>query len=152
MLTNTRKLIHRAALVLAATAALTACEDDSTGPDDHDHDEAAGVVVLAEGSTTPLVTVDAARQVTGSLTVQAGQDRHLEVWFVAEDGDRFRPDGDEHTLDIRVANGAIADLHAHGDHLHLEGVAAGSTTVVFSILHGNHSDYDSPAIPITVTP
>ena len=30
--------------------------------------------------------------------------------------------------------------------------SAGSTTVVFSILHGNHSDYDSPAIPITVTP
>jgi len=151
---RTRKLINRAALVLAATAALAACDDEGTGPDDHDHDheEAAGLVVLAEGSTTPLVTVNAARQVTGALTVRAGEDAHLEVWFVAEDGDRFQPDGDEHTLDITVANEAIADLHAHGDELHLEGLAAGSTTVVFSILHGNHSDYDSPAIPITVTP
>jgi hypothetical protein len=32
------------------------------------------------------------------------------------------------------------------------GVAVGSTTVVFRVLHGSHSDYDSPAIPIAVTP
>lgn len=151
MFRGTTKLINRAALVLAATAMLGACDSDGTGPDDHAHEEAAGVVVLGANDAV-LVSVNAARQVTGSLTVAAGQDRDLEVWFVAEDGDRFRPDGQEHTLDITVANEAIADLHAHGDHLHLEGLAAGSTTVVFSILHGNHSDYDSPAIPITVTP
>lgn len=151
MFAGTRKLMSRAALVLAATLALGACDDDSTGPDDHDHDEAAGLVVLGANDAV-VVSVNAARQVTGSLTVAAGADQELEVWFVAEDGDRFQPDGDEHTLDITVANEAVADLHAHGDHLHLEGLAAGNTTVVFSILHGNHSDYDSPAIPITVTP
>lgn len=147
---TTKKLMSRAALVLAATFALGACED-STGSDDDEHEEAAGLVILDQNDAT-LVSVNAARQVTGSLTVPAGQARHLEVWFVAEDGDRFQPDGDEHTLDWTVANESIAVIDAHGDHMDLDGVAAGSTTVVFSILHGNHSDYDSPAIPITVTP
>lgn len=149
MFVHTRKLINRAALALMATGVLAACESDGTGPDDHD--EAAGLVVLDQNDVA-VVSVNAARQVTGSLTVQAGQARHLEVWFVAEDGDRFQPDGDEHSLDWTVANEAIAMIDAHGDHMDLDGIAAGNTTVVFSILHGNHSDYDSPAIPITVTP
>ncbi len=150
MFAATRKLINRAALVLAATAMLGACDSDGTGPED-DHDEAAGLVVLDQNDAV-IASVNASRQVTGSLTVPAGQARHLEVWFVAEDGDRFQPDGDEHTLDWTVANEAIAVIDSHGDHMDLDGVAAGSTTVVFSILHGSHSDYDSPAIPITVTP
>lgn len=150
MFAQTRTLIRRAALALVATAALAAC-GDSTGPDDDDHDEAAGLVILDQNDAV-IVSVNAARQVTGSLTVPAGQARHLEVWFVAEDGDRFQPDDDDHALDWTVANEAIAVIDSHGDHMDLEGVAAGNTTVVFSILHGNHSDYDSPAIPITVTP
>ena len=149
---RTRKLVNRAALVLAATATLAACGDDSTGPDDHDHHEAVGLVILGEGPA-PLVTVNAARQVTGGLTVGAGAGTHFEVFFVDEDGDRFQlEDDDEHSLGWVVANESVAEIHAHGDHLDLEGVAAGGTTVVFSIMHGSHSDYDSPAIPITVTP
>jgi hypothetical protein len=149
MLAATRKLINRAALVLAATAMLGAC-DDSTGPGD-DHDEAAGLVVLDQNDAV-IASVNAARQVTGSLTVQVGQARHLEVWFVDADGDRFQPDGDEHTLDWRVANENVAVIDSHGDHMDLEGVAAGNTTVMFRLMHGGHSDYDAPSIPITVTP
>ncbi|HEX6038465.1 hypothetical protein [Longimicrobium sp.] len=154
MMMFTRKsLISRAALVLFATAALAACDGDGTGPDDHDHEEAVGMVITDQNDAT-LVSVNAARQVTGSLTVAAGAARHLSVWFVAEDGDRFQiePTDDEHSLDWTVANEAVAVIDSHGDHMDLDGVAAGSTTVVFHILHGNHSDYDSPAIPITVTP
>jgi hypothetical protein len=148
MFAGMKKVTSRAALVLAATFALGAC-DGTTQPDDHD--EAAGLVILDQNDAT-VVSVNAARQVTGSLTVQAGQARHLEVWFVAQDGDHFQPDGDEHTLGWTVANEAVAVIDSHDDHLDLDGIAAGNTTVVFSIMHGNHSDYDSPAIPILVTP
>lgn len=149
MFAGIKTLTSRAALVLAATAALGACVS-GTEPDDH-HD-AAGMVITDQNNTT-LVTVNAARQVTGSLTVQAGQARHLDVYFVDEDGERFQlEDGDEHTLAWAVANEAVAVIDSHDGHLDLDGVAAGSTTVVFSVMHGNHSDYDSPAIPITVTP
>lgn len=152
MLTKTRTMMSRAALALMATAVLAACEDDSTGPD-HDHEEAVGMVITDQNNTT-LVSVNAGRQVTGSLSVAAGAGRHLSVYFVAEDGDRFQIEESdtEHSLDWTVANEAIAVIDSHGDHMDLDGVSAGSTTVVFSIMHGNHSDYDSPAIPITVTP
>jgi hypothetical protein len=151
MFATTRKLINRAALALLATTVLAACGDDGTGPED-DHQEAVGMVITRDNAT--LVSVNSARQVTGSLTVGAGSGDHFNVFFVDEDGDRFQleEDDDEHSLAWTVANESVAHVHSHGDHLDLEGVAAGSTTVVFSIMHGGHSDYDSPPIPITVTP
>jgi hypothetical protein len=149
---NKKNLFARTALLLAATATLAGCDGDGTGPDDH-HEEAVGMVITDQNNTT-LVSVNAARQVTGSLSVAAGAGRHLSVYFLAEDGDRFQIEegDDEHSLDWTVANESIAAIDAHEGHLDLDGVAAGSTTVVFSIMHGNHSDYDSPAIPIVVTP
>lgn len=147
-MTNARRT-SRALLALTLALGAAACDNGSTEPDDHD--EAAGLVVLDENDAV-LVSVNAARQVTGSLTVQAGEAEHVEVWFVAEDGDRFQPDGGEHTLGWEVANEAVAVIDSHGDHMDLDGVSAGTTSVVFSIMHGNHSDYDSPAIPVTVTP
>ena len=142
----------RAALVLALFSAVAACED-STGVDDDDHQEAVGMVITNQNNQV-LASVNAQRQVTGSLTVAAGQAQHLDIYFVDEDGDRFQisDDDDEHSLGWAVANTAIARIEGHDDHHDLDGVAAGNTTVVFSILHGNHSDYDSPQIPITVTP
>lgn len=150
MFRGTKNGVGRAALVLAAAAALGACDRNVVAPDDHH--EAAGMVITDQNDVT-LVTVSATGQVTGSLTVQAGEGRPLEVYFVDLDGDRFQLEaGDEHTLGWQVADETVAVIDAHGDHLDLEGLAAGSTTVVFRVLHGSHSDYDSPAIPIVVTP
>ena len=150
MFATTKTLLTRAALVLCATATLAACDGDGTGPDDHH--EAAGMVITNQNNAV-LASVNAQRQVTGALTVRAGQAQHLEIWFVDEEGDRFQlDDGDEHTLTWAVANTGVAAIDEHDGHYDLDGVAVGNTTVVFSILHGGHSDYDSPAIPITVTP
>ncbi|HEX2189017.1 MAG TPA: hypothetical protein VHG51_08990 [Longimicrobiaceae bacterium] len=146
---NRGAFFGRLALATVLSAGAAAC-DSSTEPD-HDHDEAVGLVVLDHATEETLVTVNSSRQVTGSLSVQAGQERSIEVWFVGEDGDRFVPEGD-HSLGIAIADPSRASIHMHGDHGHFEGLLAGSTTVVFSIVHGSHSDYDSPAIPITVTP
>lgn len=150
MFAGTKKLMSRAALVLAATAALGAC-DNTNEPDDHN--EAFGMVITDQNNTT-LLSINAARQVTGSLTVRAGQARHLEVYFLDEDGDRFQlEDGDdEYRLEATVANPNIATIEAHGDHMDLAGVTAGATTAEFSIMHGNHPDYESGDIAITVTP
>jgi hypothetical protein len=150
MFVGMKKIASRAALVLAATVALGAC-DSTTEPDDHQ--EAAGVVITDESNNT-LVSINAARQVTGTLTVQAGQARHLDFYFVDEDGDRFQLEAgdDEHSLEWTVANEAVAVIDSHGDHMDLDGISAGSTTVEFRLMHGNHSDYTAPLIPIVVTP
>jgi hypothetical protein len=149
MFRGTRNLLSRTALVLAATATLGAC-DSST--DAEDHEDAVGMVITDQNNTT-LASVNASRQVTGSLTVARGAARHLSVYFLDADGDRFQlDDDDEHTLGWTVANENVAVIDSHDGHLDLDGVTAGNTTVVFSIMHGGHSDYDSPAIPIIVTP
>ncbi len=145
------KIPGRLALAVLLSAGIAAC-DSSTGPDDHGHDDAVGLVVLDRATKDTLAAVNAARQVTGGLTVGVGEDRAVEVWFLSEDGDRFQPDGDHHTLGVRVGDDTVAGIHAHGDHLDLEGLKAGTTTVVFSVVHGSHDDYTSPAIPVTVTP
>lgn len=146
---NKGALLGRLALTVLLSAGAAAC-DSSTEPEDHE--EAVGVVVLDRATKQTLASVAANRQVTGGLTVKAGAERAIEVWFVAEDGDRFQPDGDDHTLDIRVADPTRARIESHGDHADFVGVQAGATTVVFAIEHGQHDDYTSEAIPITVTP
>lgn len=142
----------RTGLRLAAAAAavtLAACSD-STAP--QHHAEAEGMVVVDHATDEVLVTVDAARRVTGALSVPAGEEIVIGVFFVDADGDRFQPDGDEHTLAFSVADGTVASLGTHEDHMHLEGLRAGATTAEFSIRHGSHDDYRSPPVPVTVTP
>lgn len=147
--TMNRRASLRAVLAFALALSAAAC-DSTTEPDEHQ--EAVGVVITDQNDAT-LVTINAARQVTGSLTVAAGAARALEVYFVDEDGDRFQLEaGGEHTLAWQVANQAVAQIGMHDGHLDLDGVSAGSTTVVFSLMHGGHADYETPAIPIVVTP
>jgi hypothetical protein len=146
---NKGALLGRLALAVLLSGGAAAC-DSSTEPEDHD--EAVGVVVLDRATKQTLASVNANRQVTGSLSVKAGAERAIEVWFVAEDGDRFQPDEDDHKLGIRVADTGRARIEKHGDHADLVGVQAGSTTVVFAVEHGGHDDYRSEPIPITVTP
>ena len=137
----------RAALALSLAFGAAAC-DDATG---EEHSDAEGMQIVDEATNQVLVSVNAARQVNGALSVRAGQERALEVYFLDEDGDRMSLDDDEQ-LSWNVANTAVAQIEEHDGHLDLSGVTAGSTTVVLSIQHGGHSDYDSPTIPITVTP
>lgn len=145
--TSQTRTFARAALALSLAFGAAACSD-STG---EEHADAEGLQIVDEATDQVIVSVNAQRQVNGSLTVGVGRERALEVYFLDEDGDRMTLDSDE-TLAWTVANTSIAELGEHEGHLDLEGIAAGSTTVVLSIQHGGHSDYDSPAIPIVVTP
>ena len=148
MITHTKKVLGRLALA-ALVMGLAACEGTT---DAEDHDEAEGIAIVDEATNQTLVTVNAQRQVSGLLTVRAGEERAIEVFFVSADGTRFRADGDDHTLGFTVANTAVARIAEHDGHLDLDGVAPGSTTARFQLVHGGHNDYESPDVPITVTP
>ena len=141
--------ITKKALAAALLIGLAACSGTT---DAEDHNEAEGLVVVDEATNQTLVTVNAQRQVTGTLTVRAGQERAIEVFFLDASGNRFTLDGDDHTLGFTVANTAVARLSEHDGHLDLDGVAAGSTTARFQVVHGGHNDYESPDVPVTVTP
>lgn len=149
-LTNARRT-SRVVLALSLALGVAACDDSTTEPDEHR--EASGLVILDE-SDNVLAAVNASRQVTGSLTVAAGQAKHLDFYFVDEDGDRFQlePGDAEYSLAWTVANENVAVIDSHDGHMDLDGVSAGATTVEFRLMHGNHPDYRAPLIPITVTP
>lgn len=136
-------------LVLALALFGVACSNP-VEDDDH-HEEAAGVVVEdLQGNV--LARVDASRNVTGSITLQSGQEREVRVTFLADDGDRIALDDDEFGLDATVANTGVAtwtQVAETGGRL--AGTSVGSTTIAFDLTHGGHPDYTSPAIPVTVT-
>jgi len=142
--------------LLALALSLGACSD-STGPD-HDHEEPAGLRAILNGAT--VVSINAARQVTGSFTVPAGQETdHIEIEFLAEDGDVIAIDETEYYLAFEIDNPTLVDLEQHepGEfEVHVVGLAAGTTNIRFKLMHGTfpggHSDYTSPNIPVTVTP
>ncbi len=141
-----RNLLKRGIAPFALLVALAACDSPTEADDQHGH--VAGMeIVNSEGV---LVSVSSTRQVTGELSVQAGTDIDIAVYYLDRDGDRISLT-DDLSLEWEVADPSIAQIDGHDDHQHLEGVSAGSTTVTFSLIHGSHSDYESPAIPIVVT-
>lgn len=148
---------HRLTILtaLSVLSVLSACSD-STGPGD-DHKDPAGLRATLSG--TALVTVNAARQVTGSFTVAAGQSTGaISVAFLDEDGDPISPASDEY-LRVEIDGTAIASATQNPGGAFtftLNGLVAGTTTMRLSLMHGTfpggHSDYTSPNITVVVTP
>jgi hypothetical protein len=62
--------------------------------------------------------------------------------------------GQEYQLGARLhptqGQAGIVDLSAHGDHVDIEGVAPGETHIQLRLMHGGHSDHDSPPLAIQV--
>lgn len=152
------KSLYQFLLFISIVAVLlSGCSDDnnpvSDNDTDHDHAEAVGFVITTSG-------VEVARyeqgQVTGAFQVAAGEmTALLTITFIAEDGDLFQPEEDHYKLDWDVADTNIADVDQHEEdgkwRFHIAGLSAGSTTVVFKILHGDHADFVAQSIPIEVT-
>ena len=53
---------------------------------------------------------------------------------------------------VRLADGAqeIVEFDYHGDHLHIIGLEAGETEVVFQLWHDDHADFETDPIPVTI--
>ncbi|MFN2326984.1 MAG: hypothetical protein ABR551_14050 [Gemmatimonadales bacterium] len=142
-------------LAAAAVVVLAAC-GDSTGPDD-DHREPAGL--RASAGSTLLVSVNAAREVTGSFTLTAGQSSGaVTLSFLSDNGTPITPDADEYLrIEIDGTATASATQNPGGAFTFtLNGLVAGTTTMRLSLMHGTfpggHADYVSPNISVVVTP
>ena len=128
---------------------------DATSFDDDGHAEPDGLVIR-QGSTVLVEITE--QSVSGMLTVQNGlETAHLTVEFTDHDGDVITVDESEFYLEVTVADSTVADFHQDtpGEFGgHFEGLAVGSTTMTFSLMHGQvdtgHPDYISPAVTGTV--
>lgn len=149
--------IHLSHALLAASLLIgisSSCAENPVTPTRTDHSEDRGVI-LSIGSDT-LVRCDSGR-VQGGLTVRQGDTTEsIDVTFIGEDGTLGVPDEPDHHLGWNIGDTTIAILVlAPGDssyRFQLGGRRTGSTTLVVKIVHVDHDDFISPAIPISVEP
>lgn len=90
----------------------------------------------------------------GSMHLHPGDTVEVDVTFRNAAGDTLRFfNGGEYTLGAALAAGSpagVLQLSVHGDHLEIVALAEGEVSLVLSIVHGDHSDFDSPAITVEV--
>ena len=150
-MTNTirRALSLRALLVVALAGTAAAC-DNPVG-DGEEHAEAVRVQVLDLQSGQELASATSTAA-TGSLTVRAGSSRELFVQFLDASGRPVAASGDGLSLRGTVPSSGIARFEKTETNAgRLVGVATGSTSVTFDLMHGGHPDFTGRAIPVTVT-
>lgn len=148
------ELIRKGATAGLLTVAATGCSSDEVTGHNEEEPDPAGMFIDIDGIRA--VTVSSDGTVTGTLNVPlADETSNFDVTFTAADGDVINADPAEFFAAATFATEGLAIFHSVGPFRgHLEGEAAGSTTVVFSFMHPPgptaHSNWDSPAITVTV--
>jgi hypothetical protein len=122
-----------------------------------EHPVAGGVVIFAAGTNTVLAQVVGANvDFTTTLDLTVGTPLEVEVMFLDRSDPTnlslaFHPDADEgESLRVDVTNEAVVVYNDHDDHGDFEPVAAGTTTVVFELRHGDHPDFRSGELTVVV--
>ena len=140
---NRMMMRRRLALLVPVLFAATACSDITGG----------GVVVaglvIEDASGIPLVTVGASG-VTGTLSVNQGAERDLEVVLLSATGAPLGL-GLSQSVRVTVVNSQVATWQgAGGASGTLVGRSRGNTTLRVDVLSGGSIDYGSPSIPVRV--
>ncbi|MBB4639715.1 hypothetical protein [Longimicrobium terrae] len=135
------RLLRRAWL-LVPFAALAACSDVTGGSGG---EAVAGLSIESSGS--PLVTVNGA-SVSGTVTVQQGQQRPMDIVFRSAGGTVVVPSALQ-TVRVTIVNTGVAGWSG-GEAGTLRGNQRGSTTLRVDLLSGGTALYTSPSIPVQV--
>lgn len=136
---------------------LAACGKDSNpvNPQNHDeHTKAVGCVI--KQGAAELVRAEKGK-VTGTLTVKERTETPvLQFFLIAEDGDLFQPTDEEYTFVWEAKKSEIADVIQYQTDgrwgFRVKGFDTGATTIAFQVLHGDHADFVSLDLPVTVIP
>lgn len=151
-----------------------ACDNDDSGTDDHI--EAEGFRISQNEMTIAEQLPDS--NVTGTIELHTDSGEvEFEIQFYDHDGDLFIPGGEhnheggegEEELDVEIDNESIVGFEFEHDHdagkatptvklsknedawhFHMEGLTAGSTTIRFLIMHGDHADFRSKNVTVNV--
>jgi hypothetical protein len=138
-------------LMAAALMAGAAACDSPVDPVDPHGDPVD--VELADRATGELLAYTHGDHWDGGLPhLGVGEEIAVNAYFLDADGDTIALGG-EYTVAMELATGApggIIAISNHGDHVDIEGVAEGETQVIVRLMHGNHSDWDSPVLTIHV--
>lgn len=144
-------------LVLISTSLIACGEPEQENQNQEEADaEVVGLEIMTRGdSPERLAYVHGGDHWHGSIPFLEVDGSHLSVgvnWLDADD-EVVEVDYSHYSFGARLADGAdeILELVSHGDHLHLRpGDTAGTTAVVFQLLHDDEVVYESPSIAVTV--
>lgn len=144
-------VITTLSFILLLAAILTGCKNSAATEEEHE-DFPVGIVLKMNGEEIVRYENGSA---SGSIEVAEGEETALiSIYFLAEDGDEFQPDEPEHSLSWVIEDESVAEVERHAEDgkwsFHVVGLASGSTTVTFQLLHGDHSDFEASGIPINV--
>lgn len=141
-------------LTFAAALLLAGCDN----PADNGHEEHSdphSMEFVMNGET--IVTYSNDGTISGHFHIEEQQETSLiTAKFYTEDGDEIHDEdlGDEYSLGWEVGSTDLADIEQHEADgrwsFHVVGKAAGETTVVFQLMHGDHSDFSTDPIDIHV--
>lgn len=138
-------------LAVIGLMAFQACKNN-VNDSDHNHAEPVGFFLRESGVN--VVTYQNAT-VQGSITVPAGGETGLiSVVFIDEDGDEFTPEGDVYSLALETTSTNF-EFEQHPEdgkwRFHVVGLQAGTGTFTLKLMHGEHPDFLSQPITVTVT-
>ena len=131
----------------------TGCDSDNPvdGTTHQNHAEAFGLVIFSSGAEVIRLEKGV---VTGEIEV--GHEKEtplLTVRFLSEDGQTFTPEEDL-KLSFQIGDDKVAKIEAHAEDgpwsFHVVGLTEGETTLVISLLHGDHADFVSSELHIHV--
>lgn len=132
----------------------TSCGDDDPVTPQEEHFEAIGTVIYDATGAEVLRILRGVTSDTLFAKIDILSD-HYDVKFINEDEIVVNPPVDDETtmgLDIIDTNLlAFAQDEPGAFEFHLEGKAAGITTIEIKILHNGHSDYRSGLIPVKIS-
>lgn len=154
----------RAIAVMAAVAAcglLSACDNPTEDKNEPacDHVDADGLVVEWTGATPDSLLANQWQgTVSGGLALEAGHTMSgVRVTFIDADSTRIvaAPECSDHRLAWTVADTSVVGVAADGAErwtVVLTGKRAGDTEIRFRVWHGDHADFTSLPILVSVAP
>lgn len=149
------RLFKRIIPVLAVGLLVYSCSDSSTGPDTE----------LVEVTRVNLVDRDSGTEFAhthgtgssmhwhGSLPhLHPGEEIEVNVEFIDANGDVIQLGG-EYTVQAQLASGSdtgVIEMSNHGDHVDIEAIGDGEVEIIFSLWHGDHSEFEAPSVALEV--
>lgn len=153
------KKLSALSVVLLLGLSLAACgESEHENQHENHHDEISveGMEIMTRGADPERLAYTHGDHWHGSLPFLEVDGSHLSIGvnWVDSDDEAVEIDYDHYSFDARFADGAdeIIELVSHGDHVHLRpGDTAGTTAVIFQLLHHSEVVYESPEIDVTIS-
>ena len=151
---STGILYKLAVLTFAGALLLAGCDNPASNDDHEEHSDPHSIEFVMNGET--IVTYENGT-ISGHFHIEEQHETSLiTAKFYTEDGDEIHGEdlGDEYSLGWEIGSTNLADIEQHEEDgrwsFHIVGKSAGETTVVFKLMHGDHSDFTTDPIDIHV--